>query len=201
MNLLSTPLRAAVAAAALAALGGCAALNDVTSDVSSYGSWPAGRTPGTYVFERLPSQTARPEQQQQLEDAARGAIEEAGFRPAPDAARADVTVQLGIRVNRYETSAWDDPLWWNGGLGYGRYGGWRSGLGLSYRFDNPRYEREVAVLIRDRASGAPLYETRASNDGITGGDNELIAAMFEAAMKDFPTPAVSPRRVTVPGRH
>lgn len=201
MNLLSTPLRAAVAAAALAALGGCAALNDVTSDVSSYGSWPAGRAPGTYVFERLPSQTARPEQQQQLEDAARGAIEEAGFRPAPDAARADVTVQLGIRVNRYETSAWDDPLWWNWGLGYGRYGGWRSGLGLSYRFDNPRYEREVAVLIRDRASGAPLYETRASNDGITGGDNELIAAMFEAAMKDFPTPAVSPRRVTVPGRH
>lgn len=200
MSLLPTTLRVAAAAVALAALGGCAALNSVTSDVSSYGTWPAGRAPGSYAFERLPSQAARPEQQQALEDAARGAIEQAGFRPAPDAAKADVTVQVGARVSRYETSPWDDPLWWNFGMGYGRFGGWRPGFGLSYRYDNPRYEREVAVLIRDRASGAPLYESRAVNDGLSSGDPELLSAMFEAALKDFPTPAVSPRRVTIPGR-
>lgn len=201
MTLLPSTLRLAAAGAALAALTGCAALNSVSSDVSSYGTWPAGRAPGTYVFERLPSQAAQPEQQASLEDAARSAVEQAGFKPAADAARADVTVQLGMRITRYEMSPWDDPLAWNWGFGYGRFGGWRSGVGLSYRFDSPRYQREVAVLIRDRNSGAPLYESRATNDGFSGGDADTLSAMYEAALKDFPTPAVSPRRVTVPVSH
>ncbi|MEF7615235.1 DUF4136 domain-containing protein [Aquincola sp. MAHUQ-54] len=202
MKLLSSPaargVRLAATAAALAVLAGCAALDSVTSDVSSYGTWPAGRAPGTYVFERLPSQAAQPQQQAALEDAARAAVEQAGFKPAADPARADVTVQLGSRITRYESAPWDDPMWWNWGFGYGRYGGWRSGVGLSYRFDSQRYEREVAVLIRDRATGAPLYESRAVTDGMSSGDAQTLAAMYEAALKDFPTPAVSPRRVTVP---
>ena len=45
-------------------LSGCAGLNNVTSEVSSYGQWPADRKPASYAFERLPSQQARPEQQQ-----------------------------------------------------------------------------------------------------------------------------------------
>jgi hypothetical protein len=33
----------------------------------------------------------------------------------------------------------------------------------------------------------------------TGGlDARLLAPMFDAALKDFPTPAISPRQVTVP---
>ena len=42
------------AAAAALLLAGCAAMNTVTSEVVSYGDWPAGRAPGSYVFERLP---------------------------------------------------------------------------------------------------------------------------------------------------
>lgn len=197
MNLPSS-MRVMAAGAALLALGGCASLNSLTSDVRSYGTWPAGRAPGTYVFERLPSQASQPEQQAALEDAARPAVEMAGFKPATEAGKADVTIQLGARITRYDTAPWDDPFWWNYGYGFGRFGGWRPGLGLGYRFDNPRYEREVAVLIRDRASGAPLYETRAVNDSLVGGDPESLSLMYEAALKDFPTPAVSPRRVVVP---
>jgi hypothetical protein len=65
-------------------------------------------------------------------------------------------------------------------------------------YSSPQYDREVALLIRDRASGQPLYETRATNDGgYTSGGTALLAAMYEAALKDFPTPAVNPRRVSV----
>ena len=182
-----------------AALGGCAALNTLHTEVSTYGQWPAGRAPGTYAFERLPSQQARPERQQMLEAAAQPALEAAGFRPAAAGAMPDVIVQVGGRVTRTDRAPWDDPLWWRGGFGFWRHGPWVGpywGAGIST--DSPRYEREVAVLIRDRASGEPLYETRASSDGLTRGDAAIVRAMFAAAMKDFPATGVRPRTVTTP---
>ncbi len=183
-----------------AVLTGCAALNQVTSDVSTYGSWPADRKPGTYAFERLPSQQTRPEAQQQLEDAARGAIEGAGFTPAADAKSADVVVQLGARVSADERYLYPDPFWWRGGAFYGRRGpgrwsGSSFGLGFGYPV-NPSYEREVAMLIRDRQSGQPLYEARAVNDGGSPAIATLLPALFQAAMKDFPSAGINPRRVT-----
>jgi hypothetical protein len=53
------------------------------------------------------------------------------------------------------------------------------------------------VLIRDRASGKPLFEARASSEGGTAGTSETLALMFEAALMDFPKLGVNPRRVTV----
>lgn len=183
------------------ALAGCASLNNLTSEVSSFGSWPTDRKPGTYVFERLPSQQARPEQQQVLEDAARRAVEAAGFTPAVDEKTADVGIQLGARVTAAERSPFDDPFWWRGGLYYSNYwrhgrGLWGPSVGLSYGPQN--YDREVALLIRDRKSGQMLYEARASNDGGSSAINSLLPAMFEAALKDFPTGGINPRQVTVP---
>jgi hypothetical protein len=64
--------------------------------------------------------------------------------------------------------------------------------------ESPRYEREVALLIRDRQSNQPLYEARASNDGATMGGAQLMGAMFQAATKDFPHTGINPRRVAVP---
>jgi hypothetical protein len=197
-----TGLRAAAAAGVLALVGvlaGCAGLNTLDSVVHSYGQWPAGREPGTYAFERLPSQQARPERQETLEAAARPALEAAGFRPAAAGATPDVTVQVGGRVTRSDYAPWDDPLWWRGGFGLWRYGPWvgpRWGAGVYT--DSPRYEREVALLIRSRASGEPLYETRASSDGLTRGDASVMRAMFAAALKDFPATGVRPRTVTTP---
>lgn len=182
---------------ALSLLAGCATLNTVSSDVSSYGDWPATRKAGTYAFERLPSQQAQPAVQESLETAARPAIERAGFTPAASGAEPDVLVQVGGRVTRTD-APWDDPLWWRGGFGAWRHGPWiGSPWGLYGRADLPRYDREVAVLIRDRVSGKPLYETRASNGGSYGSSPELLRGMFAAAMKDFPATGLNPRVVRV----
>jgi hypothetical protein len=195
--------------AAAAALAGCASLNRIDADVSSFSRWPAGRGPSTYVFERLPSQQAEPQQAQMLEDAARRAIEGAGFVAAPPGSAGDVTVQLGARITETDRSPFDDPFWYGGfGAwhrpfargGFGRpFGGpgWRRGYwGPGYDF--PYYTREVALLIRDKRAGEPLYEARAETEGATTGLYSVLPAMFVAALKDFPNGApTNPHRVTV----
>lgn len=195
--------RSLAAGLSLALLGGCASLNTVTSDVATYGAWPADRKPGRYAFERLPSQQANAARQAELEAAAARALAAAGFTAAPDAAQADVIVQIGARISRTELAPWDDPLWWRWGGGYWRGPGWHPRGHASYYASlhagwYSRYERNVALLLRDRASGTPLYEAHAQTDGSTRGDSALLAAMFEAALKDFPaTGASNPRRVDV----
>lgn len=181
----------------LAALTGCASLNVVEGDVSTYSQWPAERKPTTYAFERLPSQLARPQEQAELEAVARPALASAGFTEVADSKTADVTVQVGARVSRADRSPYDDPFWWHGGLYYSRFGRPFWGPGFAMTHDSPRYDREAALLIRDRQSNQPLYEARASNDGLTLGGPQLLSALFLAAMKDFPHSGVNPRRVSV----
>jgi hypothetical protein len=206
MNTVSAfPLRrralgVAAAATALLVLGGCAAVNSVSSDVSSFGEWPADRKPGTYAFERLPSQAARAAESAALEAAAVPALAKAGFTPVAAGATPDVLVQVGARSDRADNQAWDDPLWWRGGFGYWRYGPWLSprwGLSVGYSGTLPRYDREVALLIRDRASGKPLFEARATNEGNANFSSPLMTALFSAALADFPKLGLNPRRVTV----
>jgi hypothetical protein len=188
---------------AATALTACTGLRQLSNDVSTYSLWPAERKPTTYAFERLPSQQANAQQQQLLEDAARRALEMAGFKPAPDAQSADVTVTLGARVTPNDRSPYDDPFWWHGGLyGYRYFGrpypyiyhGFGPRFGYPF-YDSPTYEREVAMLIRDRKTGQPLYETRVTNDGYSSSINSLLTAMFEAGLKDFPQGGAAPHRV------
>ena len=184
--------------ALVAALAGCAALDSVTSEVSSFGEWPAGRKPGSYAFERLPSQQAQAAQAESLEKAARSAMQKAGFQPAAAGQEPDVLVQLGARFTRTVRSPWDDPLWWQGGFGRWHRGPWIGpSWSLRLQLEPPRYSHEVALLLRDRSSGKPLYETRASTDGASRAGAGVVAAMFEAALVDFPRPALNPRQVTV----
>ena len=63
-------------------LTGCAAVNSVESEVSTYSQWPTERKPGTYAFERLPSQQANAQRQDQLEALAKRALDGAGFTEA-----------------------------------------------------------------------------------------------------------------------
>ncbi len=204
----------ALLAAPVLLLGGCASTNMLQSDVSTFGDWPASSSAKTYVFERLPSQQADAERQLRVETAARGALAAAGFTPAADLPSASYTVQLGAKVEVTDRSPFDDPLWWHGGLyrwrhgypGWSGFGGWGgtavsggsmgAGLGFGEGFDNRRYEREVLVLIRDRATSTPVFEARASNRGVSSSIDQLLSAMFEAALKDFPRHDVKPRSVT-----
>ena len=192
------PWALGLALAASLGLSGCAALHSVSSEVSSFGEWPAARKPSTYAFERLPSQQARASEVEVLETAAKGALKKAGFEPVATGQEPDVVVQVGLRVGRNE-GPWVDSLWWRGGFGYYRYGPWvspRWGIGL--QFDPTRYEREVALLIRDRASGKPLFEARASHYSSSSyAGPATLAALFEATLMDFPKVGVNPRRVVV----
>jgi hypothetical protein len=181
----------------------CATLNTVTSEVTTFSEWPAERKPGRYAFERLPSQKANPQRQADLEAAAAKALEKAGFTAAADAAQADVMVQIGARISRTEISPWDDPLWWRWGpSGYWRSPYWRTPRSAYYAGLHTdwysRYERNVAMLLRDRATNAPLFEAHAQTEGGSSGDTALLGAMFEAALQGFPAKdASNPRRVSV----
>ena len=190
-------------------LTGCASTRLIDSDVNSFGAWPAGRAPATFAFERLPSQQARPEQQAQLEAAALPALEQVGFRfvaapssssGAASAGSPDVLVQVAARTLRYDGGWNGDPFWPGGAFYRGGIGRWRGGgsLGLyGARGWSPTYYlNEVSLLIRDGRTQQVLYETRAQHDGVWF-DAGVRAALFDAALQDFPRPALSPRRVTV----
>ena len=150
--------RRAAALGALLLATGCASLNQLSADVSTYGQWPAERNGASYAFDHLPSQQAQPELAQMLERAAAPALAQAGLRPVAVGGTPDLLVQLGARVSRTERSPWDDPMWWHGGFGLWRQGPWRGhGWGGTLRVEAPRYEREVALLIRERSNGQPLF--------------------------------------------
>lgn len=189
-------------------LAGCAGMSSVSNQVSSHGDWPPGRAPGTYAFDRLPSQQALAAETERVEAAARPALQKAGFQPAAEGQAPDVLVQVGARTVYADIHPWGDPMWWRGGFGY-PYGGfygpaWRGsmwygpGWGWAGRYDLPRYQHEVALLLRDRPSGKPLFEARASSEGFSTLDDTFLAAMFEAALFDFPRLGINPRLVVVP---
>ncbi len=187
---------AALAGAAL--LAGCASLRTVDTSVATFGAWPADAAPGTYAFDRLPSQERDPQRQQALENAAAQALASAGFKPVAEGTKPSVMVQIGVRTERFEAAPWDDPFWWGGPrrfgyagwAPYGPYGPWgpygyRRGVWAPFPPADV-YLNEVALLIRDANTGKALYETRVSSDGYSSGGDRLIAAMFDASMKDFP---------------
>lgn len=201
------------------ALGGCASFNNLTTDVSTFGPWPAGRQPSTYVFERLPSQQVNPQHQIELETAARGALEASGFHAVADPNDAEYLMQLGARVSLNSPWIYNEPLFFYGGWRHGRYGrgpGWGGyGAGFGYGgfgyggFGYPGYgyggygypystDHEVAIVIRDRKTGQLLYEARSSFTGGAPSVNYLLSTMFNASMKDFPNAGPAPHEVTVP---
>jgi len=200
-----TGLAATAAAAGLAA---CSGPYTLAVDVTSFGNWPSGRAPLSYAFERLPSQQEgeASQHQQELEENARAALERAGFQPAADPKTADILVSLGARLSATDYAPWDDPLWWrwHGRLGWGgawRYGGARGWGPYPYGWGglplDRRYDREVAVLMRDRATGEPLYEAHASHESLSIGDGGTVSALFAAALVDFPKAQPKSHRVTV----
>jgi len=94
-------LWALAAGAAALGLAGCAAVNQVWADVSSFGEWPGGRAPGSYAFERLPSQQADAQRQQRLEDAARaGLMDESLHAGVSEAYRFLLGLRLRVQLRR-----------------------------------------------------------------------------------------------------
>ncbi|MEO7855306.1 MAG: DUF4136 domain-containing protein [Rubrivivax sp.] len=184
-----------------AVLCGCA-VTQLDANVHTQGAWPGGRAPGTFAFQRLPSQQIDVKEQDKIEADAQPALERAGFKPAPNGTP-DVLVQLARRSG--QSGGYPGPIVGFTPYGFGGVygGGWRGagwGYGAGWAFAPydfaPVYFSEVAVLIVDAQSQATLYESRARTD-IYAGDRQLWSALFEAALRDFPYNAVSPRQVVV----
>lgn len=187
-------------AAALAALSGCSTTGKVVIDVSSQGSWPASRKPGSYAIERLPSQQAHAAEQDRIEAAALQAIEAAGFTRAAAPEQAELLIQIGalvfevVRRDPFASSFHWRNDWWFYGPRRPSFYGPPYGYGHVSNFKD--YQREAGILIRDRVSQQIVYETRATHLGRWSSES-LLLALFEAAMKDFPMRALNPRSVVV----
>ena len=90
----------------------------------------------------------------------------------------------------------------SGTLGWGRpFGYRRSGATFGFGFRFPPqptvYERQVMLLLRDRQTGQALFEARASSDSTSAAYASALPALVQAALKDFPSGGVNPRRISV----
>jgi len=177
------------------AMTGCATPDTLTAQVTSHGLWPTDAGLKTYAFERLPSQMAQAEAQAKLEAAAAPVLASKGFKPA-SSEQADVWVQVATQSRRTTDYRQDNYPRIDTTVFGGVLGG-HGGIGVGFNFDREYTRLQVDVLLRERRSGKVLYETHAENESLGGMDERLMPALFEAALKDFPAPAVSPRPVTV----
>lgn len=185
---------AAVLAAGLVVLGGCATSYVVDNNVQAFSSLAGIPAQPTYRFERLPSQ--QEPGQAQVEAMADAALNQAGLRRDDAAPR--YTVQVSGRINRI-LSPWSDPrdAFFGAGFGWGRRGHMGMGLGLGYPADPPWFHREVSVVVRELGTAKVVFESHATHDGPWVDNTAVFPAMFAAAMQGFPQPPVGPRRVDV----
>jgi hypothetical protein len=194
----------------LGLLAGCTGMRLIDSSVMSVADAPADYAweGATYRFERLPSQKDQPGAAI-AEKQAEQALASVGLRrieAGPEGsgrAAARLSVLVGFQGFQYLPSGvMGRPYWGDadffGGVGRGTPWGSGWGLGMSLNLPPPpHYRREVSLIIRDLASGRLVYETRAVYDGPWSDNEPVFAALFRAALADFPRPPSGERRVDI----
>ena len=175
-------------------LTGCSGMRLVDSQVNSFApaSVPAG---SRYRFERLPSQQANPAQDR-LERMAEQALAQVGLTRDDQAARYSVQVSA---TQRAQQLVLDRPaLGWNLGWMFGN-GGISVGNGMLFPGLDARtsYWREVGLVVRERASQAVVFESRAVHEGPWSDSEAILSTMLDAALQGFPNPPAGERRVNI----
>ncbi len=185
-------------------LGGCASVRVIDTEVRSFASTPSIASGATYRFERLPSQQIQEVQQSTLEAMAQEALVRVGLERDDAQARYSVQVSYGLRMDPYPnpgpgTMGWS--MGWN--LGWGGRGG---GVGLGGYFPlmgfppamaQPTYWHQVSLVVRNLSSHTVAYETHATHDGLWSDSQAIVPALFEAALRDFPNPPTTVRRINI----
>lgn len=183
-------------------LTGCGSMRLVESQVKAVATQQAGQqiAPGArYRFERLPSQINEP-RTELVESIAEAELTEVGL--VRDEAAARYSVLITARMQSYLADQWGRPI--DGGrlhgsimIGSGNMGS-MFGLGMGMGFPPPtQYRHEASLLLRELASGQVVYETSAIHDGPWNDSDNILRALFAAALKDFPNPPAGTRRVKV----
>ncbi len=176
-------------------LSGCAGVRLVDTQVNSFA--PQAIAAGaSYQFARLPSQMADPVNQEKLEKLAEQALAKVGLRRQNNA---PLRVQVSA-VQRQENAMNQDGV----GIGWGL--GWVFGHGAISMGNEgtlfpgldarPTYWRQVSLIMRN-ASGAVVFESHASHEGIWSDGEVVLAAMLDAALQGFPTPPAGVRQVNI----
>lgn len=176
-------------------LSGCAGVRLVDSQVNSFA--PQVIAAGaSYQFERLPSQLADPVNQTKLEKLAEQALAKVGLKRQN---AASLSVQVSA-VQRQENTLNQSGV----GIGWGL--GWVFGNGtisLGNRGTlfpgletQTTYWRQASLIIRN-ASGAVMFESHVSHEGIWSDGEVVLAAMLDAALQGFPTPPTGVRHVNI----
>ncbi|MCX7278953.1 MAG: hypothetical protein NTZ15_16800 [Burkholderiales bacterium] len=177
-------------------LSGCASIWRVDSDVQSFSTLGAV-APGTAIrFDRLPSQQADAATQNALEALATPALAQVGLVPGPTPR---FSVELGMQtlVIYPDTGRWGPgPLWY----GPGRWG-W-PGRPQLWMPEPTRYQHQLKVVLRALDSGQVVFESRAVHEGFGGRIEDVLPAMFQAALQGFPNPPAGLRTVSIqPPQH
>ena len=186
-------------------LGGCAT---GPRTVDAYVQTTAARAPGAailtgahYKFERTPPMAGQPAPER-LEAMAQEAMARVGM--VRDEAHPILSVQVGGNVGAY----WINEMggYSNTALAFG-FGGGRGfrGGGIGFSFGAPMwdpsipaYVSEVSLLMRDLKTGQIVYDTRARHDGPWHDTDNVLRALFAAALEGYPAPPQAARRVDVP---
>jgi hypothetical protein len=179
-------LRRAAAAALIAGLAGCASSYRLDNTVQAFSSLPGLPPNPTYRLERLPSQAGAPDQAR-IEALADPALLRAGLRRDDAAPR--YSVQVSSRTQGVISAS---PL--GGGFGWGWPFGWGPPIQTAA---NTAYRREVNVVVREAASNRVVYESKASSESFYLNNDEVVGAMFDAALAGFPNPPQGTRQVNV----
>ena len=191
-------------AAILAALSACATgPRTVDAQVRTVAAQPPGAAvlnQAHYRFDRVPPVAGQPAPDK-LEAMAQAALARVGLQR--DDAGAAISVQVGATSGAYWADGWGRPLGWGPrmslGMGFGRGGA--LGWGMGWPLDDPSvpvYVSEVSLLMRDLRTGQIVYDTRARHDGPWSDTDNILPALFAAALEGFPNPAQTERPVGVP---
>ena len=197
-------LKWAGVAAILAALSACATgPRTVDAQVRTVAAQPPGAAvlnQAHYRFDRVPPVAGQPAPDK-LEAMAQAALARVGLQRGH--AGAAISVQVGATSGAYWADGWGRPLGWGPrmslGMGFGRGGA--LGWGMGWPLDDPSvpvYVSEVSLLMRDLRTGQIVYDTRARHDGPWSDTDNILPALFAAALEGFPNPAQTERPVGVP---
>jgi hypothetical protein len=188
---------------AAALLTGCASTRVVDSDVQAFSTLQKVGEPATFRFERLPSQHANPQGQDALEAIAKASLQRAGL--TVDEAQPRFSVQVDANVQRMvRRDPWNDvwrgpwgPAWGpSGWYGPNRYFG-SAFWGQPVCMEPDLFVHEVHIVMRDLGTQQIVFESRATHESLMPGDAATLGAMFDAALKGFPTPPQGPRQLRI----
>ncbi|OYT91792.1 MAG: hypothetical protein CFE43_11880 [Burkholderiales bacterium PBB3] len=192
-------VRGALAVAGLAlatvVLSGCATSRNIDSEVRSFGGATPIAAGATYRFERLPSMAQSPTQDA-LETATAKVLAGKGLVRNDSNARYTVQVRLDVdrvALDRYPFGAGallsDRVVLASDGSLWQRV---RRPL-----IDPVAYRHAAHIVVRDIAAGSAVFETQAVQEGPWSDTPNLLEPIVEAALRDYPQAAPTPKTITV----